>query len=274
MQQKQLTAKKGLGQNFLHNPAIIHKIVDSLNLREEDVVLEIGCGTGALTSQLAGKTRFYVGVEIDTALCDNLVKSFLGGTICFLNKDILKLDLTSLRQELSLFPAKFKIVGNLPYYISSPILEHLSQNTEVIEYAVIMLQAEVADRLLAEPGTKEYGVLTLLTQYYFKIRELFAVNPRAFWPVPKVDSKVVRLVPQPARPLRREEEEAFFALVKRAFSQRRKTLANCLKGYPQLGSEQLASWLQSQNYPLDLRGERLSLDDFVGLFRVLSIHRP
>lgn len=270
MQQKQLQAKKSLGQNFLRHPAIIQRIVEAVNPRSDDLLLEIGCGAGALTRQLAGKGRFFVGIEVDAALCASLVEALHDEKSLFFNKDILTLNLRQLHEELHLPPAKFKVVGNLPYYISSPILEWLAQNSPLVSEAVIMLQAEVAGRLLAQAGAKEYGVLTLLVRYYFEVEPLLTVPPHAFWPPPKVQSKVVRLIPHPHRLMAPAEEEPFFALVKAAFSHRRKTLANCLKAQPQYSSQRLGPWLQSRHYSADLRGERLTLEDFVSLYQALT----
>ena len=268
MQQKEIHAKKSLGQHFLHDPGVVRRIVHSLQLGPGDVLLEIGCGTGALTRQLIGKPRQYVGVELDASLFESL-RSLASSRVVFLNQDILRLNLLILREQFLGPGDKLKIVGNLPFYISSPILQYLAQQALLFDRAVIMLQAEVADRLVAQPCTKEYGVLTLLVQYHFATHELFAVSPRAFRPVPKVSSKVIELVPHPTRRLLPEEEREFFRFVKRAFSQRRKTMKNALKGQIEWQLELLDELLPTLRYPGDARAEIVSLEDYVTIYRKL-----
>lgn len=268
MQQQPARAKKRLGQHFLKHPSLARKIVAGLGLEEGDTVLEIGCGTGALTGNLVGRGRRYIGVELDADLCSLLRRRFGGPGIEFLDRDILTLDLGALRKRR---PGNgFRVVGNLPYAISSPILQHLARHAAVIDLAVVMLQAEVADRLAAGPGGRDYGVLSLMVQYHFRPEPLFAVPPRAFKPKPKVDSKVVRLVPRPHRPLRPAEESLFFGFVKQAFSQRRKTLRNCLADVQPEAWERLAGALRELGYPPTVRAEKISLPHFLQLFGSLQ----
>ena len=264
MQQQPVRAKRRLGQHFLKHPSLARKIVAGLGLEESDTVLEIGCGTGALTGDLVGLGCRYVGVEVDTVLCSQLRRRFNSPGIEFLNRDILTLDLGELRQRHA--GHGFKVVGNLPYAISSPILQHLARHAAVIDLAVVMLQAEVADRLTALPGGRDYGVLSLIVQYHFRPEPLFVVPPQAFKPKPKVDSKVVRLIPRPHRPLSPAEESLFFGFVKQAFSQRRKTLRNCLgKVRPEAWSR-LSETLRELGYPATVRAEKISLAHFLHLF--------
>jgi 16S rRNA (adenine1518-N6/adenine1519-N6)-dimethyltransferase len=263
-----LIAKKSLGQNFLHDPGIIRRIADSLNLASDDWVLEIGCGRGALTRALAGRVQQFIGVELDSVLFQKLYESFAGPATLFLNQDVLRLDLTQLLRRLSPKHEKLKIVGNLPYYISSPILGWLGRQSEVIRSATIMLQAEVADRLLAMPASKTYGVLTVMTAYQFDCERLFDIRPGAFRPVPKVRSALVRLRPKPKKSLELGREEAFFDFVKRCFSKRRKTLRNCLKGAVE--PESLESALLQLGHSTNARAEALSLNDLLRLFRELK----
>lgn len=265
MQQKQIRAKKSLGQHFLHDRGAIEKIVRSLNLAPQDAVLEMGCGTGALTRRLVGRARRYIGIELDTRLFERLEQSFADPQAVFLNRDILTTDLYQLQKDYLPAPGKFKVVGNIPYYISSPILEHLARHTSALELAVIMLQAEVADRLVARPRTKQYGVLTLMSQYYFLCEELFSVGRGAFRPAPKVFSKVVRLTPKVSGQLLSHQERPFFEFVKKSFSQRRKTLRNCLK-VSRFKEESLEARLEELNYPGDVRAEEISLEDFLTLY--------
>jgi 16S rRNA (adenine1518-N6/adenine1519-N6)-dimethyltransferase len=262
-----IVARKRLGQSFLHDLTVIRRIVASLDLRTTDTVLEIGCGTGALTRYLAPKPRQFIGVELDKNLFQRLEDQYSGSSVLFLNQDILKLDLTALVRKLQLPSAKLKVVGNLPYYISSPIIEWLGKQAAVIESATIMLQAEVADRLMASPGIKEFGVLTLVTSYYFMCRKLMKVRPGAFRPAPKVYSAVLRLEPKAQQMLDLDLESAFFAFIRRSFSQRRKTLWNCLKGSVDKGS--LEALLDRLGHAPDCRAEVLSLEDLIFLFRNL-----
>ncbi|MCI0418300.1 MAG: 16S rRNA (adenine(1518)-N(6)/adenine(1519)-N(6))-dimethyltransferase RsmA [Acidobacteria bacterium] len=267
MSRQEIVAKKGLGQNFLNDMTMIRRIAAHLELDAEDVVLEIGCGTGALTQLLAPKTRQFIGVELDRNLFQKLEDHYSGPSVLFLNQDILKLELAELMRELQLFPAKLKVVGNLPYYISSPIIEWLGQQAGRIESATIMLQAEVAQRLLASPGTKEFGVLTLITGYHFACTKLMDVRPGAFRPMPKVHSTVLRLEPKTLRLLDLDQESVFFSFIKQAFAQRRKTLWNCLRAA--VDKERLEAILNQLGRPPNCRAEVLSLEDFVALFKQL-----
>ncbi len=267
MPNTQIFPRKSLGQNFLRDVGVIRKIVSSLHVQPDDFVLEIGCGTGALTQHLAGKARTLVGVELDSALSKRLEASFPSSQAVILNQDILKADLKDIGSKYFCKPGKTKVVGNLPYYISSPIIEWLARQSDLLEIAVVMLQDEVADRLVARPGGKDYGVLTLTANYHFSCKKLFSANRRSFWPVPKVDSTVVELIPKSSKALDFTEEREFFAFVKECFSHRRKTLKNCMKG--RMDNDELEAALKALKYPLDVRAERVSLEDFIALFRRL-----
>ena len=267
MNRQLVVAKKRLGQNFLHDLNVIRRIVSSLELAATDSVLEIGCGTGALTRHIASKPRQFIGVELDKNLFERLDDQYSGSSVLFLNQDILNLELTPLMRRLQLPPGRWKVVGNLPYYISSPIIEWLGRQAAMIESATIMLQAEVAGRLIASPGSKEFGVLTLLAGYYFTCRKLMDVRPGAFQPAPKVYSTVVRLEPKTQHRLDLDQELEFFAFIKKSFSQRRKTLWNCLKGSADKGS--LEVMLGRLGHASDSRAEALSLEDFISLFKHL-----
>ncbi len=264
MQQQAVRAKKRLGQHFLRHPSLARKIVVGLGMEEGDTVLEIGCGTGALTGNLVGLGCHYIGVEVDAVLCSQLRRRFGGPGIEFLNRDILTLHLGELRKRHA--NGSFKVVGNLPYAISSPILQHIARHAGVIDLAVVMLQAEVADRLAASPGGRDYGVLSLIVQYHFRPVPLFLVPPQAFKPKPKVDSKVVRLVPRSHRPLRPAEESLFFGFVKQAFSQRRKTFRNCLGEVQPEAWARMDETLRELGYPETVRAEKISLAHFLQLF--------
>jgi len=269
---ERVVAKKRLGQNFLHDPSVIRRIVSSLELAATDIVLEIGCGTGALTRHIVLKPQHFIGVELDKSLFQKLADQYSSPSAHFLNQDILQLDLSELRHRLRQPGAKLKVVGNLPYYISSPIIEWLGKQSGMIESATIMLQAEVADRLMASPGSKAFGVLSLIASYYFTATKLMEVRPGAFRPVPKVSSTVLRLKPKTKRSLDASEELALFTFIKQGFSQRRKTLWNCLKGSVDRG--RLEAMLGRLGHPPNGRAEILSLEDFISLFRDLWSSKP
>src|SRR5262245_5363225 len=221
---------------------------------------------GALTRPIiASKPQHFIGIEIDGRLFESLQNSY--PSVLFLNQDILQTDLSEVLRHIEEPPAKLKVVGNLPYYISSPTLDWLGRQSDKIESATIMLQAEVADRLVAVPGNKDFGVLTLLSNYYFTIAKLMDVRPGAFRPVPRVYSTVVRLKPKFNRELDLEEESAFFSFLKQSFSQRRKTLWNCHKG--SVDRQGLEAVLIGLGHSPNSRGEVLSLGEFLLLFKQL-----
>src|SRR5262245_22401436 len=263
MNRERFVAKKHLGQNFLHDPYVIRRVVSSLDLAGTDTVLEIGCGTGALTQHIAPGPQQFIGVELDRGLFKNLCDRYRYPSALFLNQDILQLQISELLSVLERPCTKVKVVGNLPYYISSPIIEWLGEQSGLIESATIMLQAEVADRLVALPGKKEFGVLSLFASYHFDIDKLMDVRPEAFRPVPKVSSKVLRLRPKRHPKLDLEQETALFSLIKQSFSHRRKTLWNCLKG--SVNKVELDAALERIGHTPATRAEALSLEDFVAL---------
>ena len=273
MQQKHIRSIKRLGQHFLHDSGLIRQIVQSLKLAPDDVVLEIGFGTGALTREIVGKVRDYIGIEIDKGL-HREISTLAGPHTLFLNQDILSLDLGLLSQKYFTSGGRFKVVGNLPYYISSPILQYLACYSSCLSLAVVMLQAEVADRLTASPGTKAYGVLTLLVQYHFQVKELFAVSPRAFSPAPQVHSKVLELCPLNSIGFNSVEKAEFFQFTKQAFSHRRKTLLNSLKGYRDYSPRQIEEQLAIMKFPANIRAESLTLADFIVLYEKMRKKDP
>jgi 16S rRNA (adenine1518-N6/adenine1519-N6)-dimethyltransferase len=266
-------AKKRLGQNFLRDPEAIRKIVSSLRLTKEDVLLEIGCGRGALTQHLVGITRQFIGIELDSELWLELNAKYGNPSAQFLKQDILTVNLQTLFPTLSIERALIKVVGNIPYYISSLLVQWLTKQVESLDSATIMFQREVAERLSAEPGTKEYGLLTLLGQYYFKVSPLFLVGHKAFWPKPKVDSQVLRFDPLSERILPKEKETAFFLFLKSCFSQRRKILVNCLKSSP-FSFGVLDLTMKNLGLGRDTRAEELPLKDLCTLFLELERTKP
>jgi len=266
-------AKKKLGQNFLRDREIIRKIVASLKLTQEDVLLEIGCGRGALTQHLVGATRHFIGIELDSKLCSELDARYQSPSAQFLNQDILTVHLPALLPTLSVERAPIKVVGNIPYYISSFLVQWLTTQVESLDSATIMFQKEVAERLSAEPRTKEYGLLTLLGQYYFQVSPLFLVGRKAFWPEPKVDSQVIRFDPLSKRILTKEKEAVFFSFLKSCFSQRRKILVNCLKSSP-FSAIALEVAMKNLGFMRETRAEELSLKELCSLFLELECKNP
>ena len=254
--------RKSLGQNFLQDPNIINKIVSSLNLQRDNIVLEIGPGRGALTELILPQIDNFHLVEFDR----DLVAYWQQRESTHFNlrvhgADILKFDLAQL---LSGTQGKIKVIGNLPYNISSPVLFHLMNYAESIEAQIFMLQKEVVERMAARPGNKQYGRLSVMLQYRYAIENLFTVPPGAFFPPPKVDSAVARLTPLDEFPIKLESHQDFAKLVKQAFSQRRKTLRNTLKGL--LTSEQI----EAQSVDPSARAETLEVSDFVRLSNTFS----
>ena len=245
--------RKRFGQNFLHDQGIIQKIVKSIAPKENDNIVEIGPGQGAITEPLIEKLNHLNVVELDRDLIPLLQDKFAGQSLDIHESDALKFDFRKLMQE-----APLRIVGNLPYNISTPLLFHLLSYHTQVKDMHFMLQLEVVDRLAAAPGSKAYGRLSIITQYYCQVDKLFNVPQGAFNPPPKVMSAIVRLVPRELD-TKVTDESLFQTVVKTAFSQRRKTLRNNLKQL--LAADQLDQLTQD----LSLRPEQLSLEDYIHL---------
>jgi len=248
--------KKRLSQNFLIDKNIAQKIVEASGIHSSDVAVEIGCGQGALTEWLVPRAGKTFGIEYDSRLIELLKEKFSGGdqfTLCPV--DFLKLDWKPIFD----LHATIKCIGNLPYHITSPILFELFERRERIESATIMIQKEVAERLVAKTSTKAYGILSVFCQYYADCKILFHVPPTAFFPRPKVDSSIVQLkFRTPSMPAR--DETVFRDVVRRSFNQRRKMLRNSL-------SELVKA--TEIDYDLSRRPEELSVNEFVELSNLL-----
>lgn len=262
-----ITAQKRYGQNFLIDASVPEAIVEAAGVTQEDCVLEIGPGIGTLTQYLASAAGKVVAVEIDRDLLP-----VLAGTLQFWNNvkvipgDILKLDLPELlREECEGRPVK--VVANLPYYITSPILMKLLESGADIVSLTLMVQEEVADRIRSGPGTKAYGSISLAVQYYAEPEIALRVPPSAFMPQPGVHSAVLHLVKRREPAVTPVSSEHMFKLIKAAFLQRRKTLVNALAGYPPAAvtKEAAAAALEKLGWPLTLRGETLTLEQFASL---------
>jgi 16S rRNA (adenine1518-N6/adenine1519-N6)-dimethyltransferase len=268
--------KPKLGQHFLTDPAAAVRIVESLGDLLVSTVLEIGPGRGALTKLLARRARRVIAIERDRVLAAQLRMHFsLSPNVEIIEGDILAVDLDSLfgpkpgstRPGMEVAPQKVRVVGNLPYFITSDILLRLFEYRRYFEALVLMVQKEVADRLAAEPGNKEYGLLSATAQLYTKVAKLFTLPPEAFSPPPKVYSTVIRLVPSERLEELQVDEEAFINFLKLSFSQKRKTLANNLKS--RWASDDLERALAKAKIKPSVRAEALSLETSAGIFREL-----
>ena len=254
--------KPKLGQNFLVSPTAPRAIVDALGDLSQATVLEIGPGKGALTSLLAPRAKKVITVELDPSLAASLA----GSPVEVLCKDILEVDLTELARERGI---RLQVIGNLPYYISSPILMHLFAHSTVIDRAVLMAQREVADRIVAPPGSRTYGLLSATTQMYARVEHLFTLPPEAFAPPPEVYSTVFRLTMHPRFEELAVEAEGFLRFLRQIFTLKRKTLANNLRASGYGAGAVEAAFLRCA-VDARVRAEALSLEAMACLFRALT----
>lgn len=267
-----LNFKKSLGQNFLTDINVLHKIVDAAEISDEDDVIEVGPGIGALTEQLAKRAHQVMAFEIDDRLIPVLDETLAPyENIKVIQQDILKADLEHQIKENFDGKHHLKLVANLPYYITTPIIMHLLQSGIKFDAIVVMMQKEVAQRLTAQPGTKDYGSLSIAVQYYTNAEISFIVPKTVFVPQPKIDSAVVRLTPQ--KPEKQpKDEQAFMQLVKGSFAHRRKSLWNNLLGIygkDAQTKERLEKVLNDVGIEKSIRAERLSISQFIDLSNAL-----
>ncbi len=256
--------QKRFGQNFLIDTHVLEKIVRAADITKEDYVLEIGPGIGTLTQYLAEAAGGVTAVEIDKSLIPILDDTLHGfENVEVINQDILKFDINALVKEKN-GGKPIKVVANLPYYITTPIIMALFENQIPIHSITIMVQKEVADRMKVGPGTKDYGALSLAVQYYAKPEIIAQVPQNCFMPRPKVGSTVIQLIRHEEPPVQVENEEKMFALIRASFNQRRKTLLNGLRNCRELNlsKEVIEEALNICGFPLNVRGETLSLEDF------------
>lgn len=269
MAQNKAGFSKKLGQNFLTDYNVIQDIVRGAEICGEDHVIEIGPGIGVLTVACADYAGYVTAVEIDRKLIPILSKTVEDyDNVEIINQDILKTDIEELcraAKEKHDFLRHVKIVGNLPYYITTPIIMKLLETEVPAESITIMMQKEVADRLTAEPGKKAYGAITAAVQYYCTIDTIVQVPAEAFVPKPKVDSTVLRLNIRKDKPVELKDEKLFFEVVKAGFSQRRKTLLNCLTGFKGKSKEEMAEFLLDLGIEPSRRAETLSIQEFADI---------
>lgn len=259
-----LHMSKKLGQNFLIDPAVVQDIVYAADIEPGETVLEVGPGIGTLTQGLAEAQAQVVAVELDSRLSEILAHTLEGyENVRIVNGDILKVDIAALTGG-----KPFKVVANLPYYITTPIIMALLERRLPVTRLVTMVQREVAERMAAQPGGKDYGALSVAVQYYTEPEMVAEVPPQSFIPAPAVDSVVIccKVRPQPAVAV--TDERLFFRVVKAAFSQRRKTLQNALKTMG-IGKEAIAAALSESGIDGTRRGETLSLQEFASLANVI-----
>ena len=271
LQKYNFNFQKKFGQNFLINTNILEDIIEAAQITKEDFVLEIGPGIGTMTQYLCESAREVVAVEIDKNLIPILQDTLsVYDNVEVINDDILKVDIKTLAEERN-GGRPIKVVANLPYYITTPIIMGLFESHVPIDSITIMVQKEVADRMQEGPGSKEYGALSLAVQYYANPKIVVNVPPSCFMPQPKVGSAVIRLTRHEQPPVEVEDEKLLFQIIRASFNQRRKTLANGLNNFPELhlSKEVIQQCIEELGVPLTIRGEALSLEQFAQLSNII-----
>ncbi|MDO4960487.1 MAG: 16S rRNA (adenine(1518)-N(6)/adenine(1519)-N(6))-dimethyltransferase RsmA [Eubacteriales bacterium] len=267
-----ISAKKRYGQNFLIDRRVLERIIEGADISENDVVLEIGPGIGTLTQALCKSAGRVIAVEIDRDMIPLLEENLADfDNYEIINDDVLRVDLEAVLKERGLEGRPIKVAANLPYYITTPIIMQLLESGIPAKSITVMVQKEVADRMQALPGTSDYGALSLAVQFYAEAKITAKVPPNSFIPRPGVDSAVITLNCYSEPPVSVKDEKHMFRLIKAAFAQRRKTLANALKNDSSLGltREKVEAALDSLGLAADIRGERLSLAQFAQLSDIL-----
>ena len=272
LQKYNFSFQKKFGQSFLIDTHVLDKIIRSAEITKDDFVLEIGPGIGTMTQYLACAAREVVAVEIDKALIpilEDTLSSYDNVTV--INEDVLKLDIVKLAQERN-GGKPIKVVANLPYYITTPIIMGLFESHVPVQSITVMVQKEVADRMQVGPGTKDYGALSLAVQYYAKPYIAANVPPNCFMPRPKVGSAVIRLECHEEPPVQVKDEKLMFRIIRASFNQRRKTLANGLKNSPEisLSREGIEQAIAELGKGASVRGEALNLEEFAILSNIVG----
>jgi 16S rRNA (adenine1518-N6/adenine1519-N6)-dimethyltransferase len=261
-----ISAKKRFGQNFLVNRHILEKILAAAEIKESDTILEIGPGIGTLTQYLAERAKKVIAIEIDHRMT-NVLNETLSAyrNVIIINDDILKTDLAQIIQEHN-HGKPLKVVANLPYYITTPLIMSLLEGKHLIDSMTVMVQKEVAARMQASPNSKDYGALSLAVQYHAQVEYIATVSPSCFFPQPNVESAILRLLRYATPPVEVDDEAFLFAIIRAAFNQRRKTLANALNSEDlNLTRDKVVSILKEINLDERIRGEALSLDLYAKL---------
>lgn len=260
---------KSLGQNFITDKNVIERIVEGAEPTEDDLVIEIGPGIGVLTAEAAQQAARVVAIEIDSKLIPILDETLAEyDNVEVINQDILKTDLNRIideQREKGSFTGDVKIIGNLPYYITTPIIMHILENSIRAESITVMMQKEVADRIKASPGNKTYGAISAAVQYYCEVEQVISVPKEVFVPRPKVDSAVLKLTIRDEKPVDLIDEKAFFACIKSGFGQRRKTLLNSLTGTYGLPKDEIRRILEEAGIDPVRRAETLDMNEFAAI---------
>ena len=275
LQKYNFNFQKKFGQNFLIDTHVLDKIIRSANITKEDFVLEIGPGIGTMTQYLCENAREVVAVEIDKNLIPILSDTLSEyNNVTVINEDILKVDLNKLAQEKN-GGKPIKVVANLPYYITTPIIMGLFESHVPVESITVMVQKEVADRMQVGPGTKDYGALSLAVQYYAKPEIVANVPPNCFMPRPKVGSAVIRLTCHEQPPVQVKDEALMFRLIRASFNQRRKTLVNGLNNSPEVHvpKDVIAKVIEEMQLSPSIRGEALTLEQFAQLSNLIELRK-
>lgn len=264
-----LSPRKRFGQNFLVREDLAERIVEHAHLREDDVAVEIGPGAGALTGRIARRVRHVVAVEKDLGLVEYLREEYGElPRVTIVSADFLEFDLTATAREHGV--DKLAVVGNIPYNVTTPILEHLFEHRACVRSAVLLVQKEYAERLAAAAGTREYGSLTLFARYHALLEPLMQIKASAFWPRPDVDSSLVRVFLRETPPVDVPSEALLFRIIRGAFQMRRKTLGNTLEESLGLPREKLERLGRQAGIDLKRRGETLTLEEFARLARAAA----
>lgn len=272
LQKYKFNFQKKFGQNFLIDTRVLDKIMNAAEISGEDYVLEIGPGIGVMTQYLCEHARMVTAVEIDKNLIPILEDTLSAyANVRIIRQDILKMDVNQLVQEENQ-GRPIKVVANLPYYITTPIIMGLFESRVPMESITVMVQKEVAERMQVGPGTKEYGALSLAVQYYADPEIVANVPPNCFIPRPKVGSAVIRLTRHKEPPVQVEDEKQMFAIIRASFNQRRKTLVNGINNAPDISftKDEVALALKKMGLPENIRGEALSLGQFAQLSNLLG----
>ena len=272
LQKYNFNFQKKFGQNFLINSSVLEDIISEADVTEDDMVLEIGPGIGTMTQYLCEAARQVIAVEIDTNLIPILQDTLSEyDNVKVINEDILKVDINALANEYN-NGKPIKVVANLPYYITTPIIMGLFESHVPIDSITIMVQKEVADRMQEGPGSREYGALSLAVQYYSTPEIVVNVPPSCFMPQPKVGSAVIKLTRHEKPPVDVDDEKLMFKLIRASFTQRRKTLANGLNNFGgfNLSKEMIQESIEELGVPVNVRGEALSLEQFAKLSNIIG----
>ena len=274
LQKYDFVFQKRFGQNFLIDPKVLERIIEAADITKEDSILEIGPGIGTMTQYLAEYGKKVISVEIDKTLIPILQDTLKDwDNVTILNQDILKVDIRALSLQYN-DGKPFKVVANLPYYITTPILMELFENHSPVQSVTIMVQKEVADRMQARPGTKDYGALSLAVQYYAETKIVANVPQNCFMPRPKVDSCVIHLTCHQNPSVSVKDEKLLFKLIRASFNQRRKTLANGIKNFSGFSykREEILEALEACGLSENVRGEALYLEDFARIADYFTEH--